>query len=49
MQPEFGKRPAQNLSEATGLPIETVDPLSPDWERELMRLASLLGKYASAR
>lgn len=49
VQPEFGKRPAQNLSEATGLPIETVDPLSPDWERELLRLASLLGKYASAR
>lgn len=49
VQPEFGRKPAEWLAEETGLPIEAIDPLTENWEQELLDIASFLGKYASGK
>ncbi len=47
VQKEFDTRSAQMVAEAVGAAVEVIDPLSEDWDREMIRIASVLRKYAA--
>jgi zinc transport system substrate-binding protein len=44
VQPEFDKRNAELIARQTGTQVVDINPLSYDWENEMMKIADALIK-----
>jgi zinc transport system substrate-binding protein len=45
VQPEFDHRNAETIARQTGTVVTHINPLSYDWEKELLRIAEVLAKH----
>ena len=49
VQPEFDKRNAETIAQQTGTKVVPINPLSYDWEEEMLNVAQALASQAEAK
>ena len=49
VQPEFDKRNAETIAQQTGTKVVPINPLSYDWEEEMLNVAQALAPQAEAK
>lgn len=49
VQPEFDKRNAETIAQQTGTKVVPINPLSYDWEEEMLNVAKALAPQATAK
>ena len=49
VQPEFDKRNAETIAQQTGTKVVPINPLSYDWEEEMLNVAKALAPQAAAK
>jgi zinc transport system substrate-binding protein len=46
IQPEFDRRNAETIAKETGTAIIPINPLSYDWEEEMIKVAKVLSSFS---
>ena len=49
VQPEFDKRNAETIAQQTGTKVIPINPLSYDWEEEMLNVAKALAPQAATK
>ena len=49
VQPEFDKRNAETIAQQTGTKVVPINPLSYDWEEEMLNVAKALAPQATTK